>query len=339
MEHNDIRHKLSEYIDNALPADERDAVEAHLKSCRTCNDALDELRKTVEQVRQVEEVEPPDWMTRKIMAKVRAEAKKRSLFQRLFYPLAIKLPIQAVAVVFLSITAFYIYKNIQPAQAPSEAPIHEFAARQEARQKGARAKEHTITQEPPDRLRKVPQSPGYKALDMKLEYEKPAPPRAKDKAEALAPAKADEQPSIAKQETVAGKAAAPQAGAPAIMRDQAVSVGAAAPTEAKLKSSRQALNAVSADKAGPKIVLRVKDVEAATREVEQTIARLGGSIVKKENIDGKKVFVAKINAQKLPDLKSKLKVIGNVTDETATVRSQDGRVELRIELMPDSTQP
>src|SRR3990172_469459 len=141
MNHNDIRHKLSEYIDNALSADEREAVEAHLKSCHVCSDALAELQKTVEHIKTVEELEPPPWMTQKIMSKVRAEAEKRSLFQRLFYPLAIKLPIQAVVVVFLAVTAFSIYRNIQPAQTPSETPMQEFAAQQEARQKGARPKD------------------------------------------------------------------------------------------------------------------------------------------------------------------------------------------------------
>ena len=48
-------------------------------------------------------------MTQKIMAKVRAEAEeKKTIFQRLFYPLTVKLPIQAIAVLFLAVTGFYL---------------------------------------------------------------------------------------------------------------------------------------------------------------------------------------------------------------------------------------
>jgi hypothetical protein len=219
MEHNDIRHKLSEYIDGSSTSEERAAIEAHLKTCAQCTEALSELRKTIEHIRQVEEIEPPVWMTRKIMANVRAVAEKKGFFGRFFLPLSIKLPIQAVAVVFLAVTAFYIYRSIQPAPAPSETPMEEFASRKDAaNDRIAKADDHAL------RAKKVPQAPEYKALDMKQEYEKPAAPKPLDMTEAPAPApaKATEAPMLANEETAGGKsAAAPQAGAPAVMREGA----------------------------------------------------------------------------------------------------------------------
>ena len=99
-------------------------------------------------------------MTQKIMTKVRSDAEeKKSLFQRFFFPLSVKLPIQAVAVLFLTVTAFYIYRNIQPAPAPSEGPPQEYAVKKEAPRAAAPAKEQTISPEPPARAKKVPQSP------------------------------------------------------------------------------------------------------------------------------------------------------------------------------------
>ena len=70
MDHNDIRHKLSEYIDGSVTAEEKSYIEEHLKTCSACSDALHELQKTVEHIKTVEEVEPPAWMTQKIMANV-----------------------------------------------------------------------------------------------------------------------------------------------------------------------------------------------------------------------------------------------------------------------------
>ncbi len=115
MDHNDIRHKLSEYLDGSVTAEEKSSIEEHLKTCSACSDALHELQKTVEHIKSVEEVEPPAWMTQKIMANVRAaEEERKGLFRRLFHPLSVKLPIQAVAVLFLAVTAFYIYQNMSP---------------------------------------------------------------------------------------------------------------------------------------------------------------------------------------------------------------------------------
>jgi hypothetical protein len=220
MEHSDVRHRLSEYIDGSISAEEKTAVDEHLKTCQQCSDALHELQKTIELVRAIEDTEPPGWMTQKIMANVRAEAgKKKGIFERFFLPFSVKRPIQAVVIVFLAVTAFYLYKNMQPASMPSEAPVgEEFASRKEAaKDKLTRSKDHAL------RAKQVPQAPEYKALDMKQEYEKPETPKPVDKAgaPALAPAKAAEQPVLAKKESAAGKvAAAPQAGAPAMTREQ-----------------------------------------------------------------------------------------------------------------------
>jgi hypothetical protein len=192
MEHNDIRDKLSEYIDGSITAQEKTEIEEHLKTCETCKDALQELRKTIEHVKAIDEVEPPSWMAQKIMAKVRVEAeeKKKGLFGRFFLPISIKPPIQAVAVLFLAVTAFYIYRSIQPASVPSEAPIQEFAAKKEAPSAGIAKDKMAKADESAYRSKKVRQTPEYKALDMKLEYEKPAPPVPQEQPAATVPAPA-----------------------------------------------------------------------------------------------------------------------------------------------------
>src|SRR3990170_8027302 len=131
MKHDAIRDKLSEYLDNAVTGKEKAELEEHLTSCTKCSDALAELRKTIQHVKEIEEVNPPVWMTQKIMARVRAEAaEKKGIFRRLFFPLHIKLPIEAVAVAFLTVTAFYIYQSIQPQMKMAQAPMEGYAAKQ-----------------------------------------------------------------------------------------------------------------------------------------------------------------------------------------------------------------
>src|SRR3990170_3442086 len=121
----DIQQKLSAYAEGIFSPEEKILIEEHLKSCLKCQESLADLRKTIDYVHRLEDVEPPTWLTQKVMAKIKAEAQpKKGIFQKLFYPLHIKLPIEAVAVIFIAVTALYIFKSIQPeiklAQAPSE---------------------------------------------------------------------------------------------------------------------------------------------------------------------------------------------------------------------------
>jgi hypothetical protein len=338
MEHNDIRHKLSEYIDGSVTGEERAAIEAHLKTCSQCSEALSELRKTIEHIKTVDEIDPPAWMTRKIMAKVHAEAdEKKSIFQRLFYPLIVKLPIQAVAIVFLTITAFYIYRNIQPATGPSEAPSQEFAAKKPVPPTDTAQDKLAKADRPALRSKQVPQTPAYKALDMKQEYEKPPQPTLQGQATAPSPAPAvpvmpAEQPMPAQKEVDSLKAAASQAGAPAAISEQAT--GIAPQAEKKSKSAapmQRASNVAPTDAVGSVISVRVNDIDASVLDLEQTVKQLGGSIQKKDLPNAKRIYEISIDAQKLQQLKEKLKHIGAVRDDAGQPISKDGQIVLRIE--------
>src|SRR4030065_1792104 len=126
----DIQQKLSAYVEGILHPEEKILVDEHRTSCQKCNESLSDLRKTINYVHTLKDIEPPPWLTQKVMAKIKTEAKpKKWILQKLFYPLHIKLPIEAVAAIFIAVTALYIFKNIQPeiklARAPSEEGIRQ----------------------------------------------------------------------------------------------------------------------------------------------------------------------------------------------------------------------
>src|SRR4030043_1569520 len=121
----DIQQKLSAYAEGIVPPEEKILIEEHLKSCPKCNESLASLRKTIDYVHSVEDVEPPAWLTQKVMAKIKTEVQpKKKIIQKLFYPLHIKLPLEAVITALVAVITIYIFKTIQPdmklAQAPSE---------------------------------------------------------------------------------------------------------------------------------------------------------------------------------------------------------------------------
>jgi hypothetical protein len=340
MDHNDIRHRLSEYIDGSVTAEERAKLEEHLMTCSACSDALRELQKTIEHIKSVEEVEPPVWMTQKIMARVRPGAEeKKSLFQRFFFPLSVKLPIQAVAVLFLTVTAFYIYRNIQSAPISSEAPVQEFEAGKEPPPAPAlrdKREEPKTSKDASAPAKKVPQAPEYKALDMKLEYEKPAPPVALGKAVESAPAAAkpfeparkgqegqsDEMPKEPRASANKQEASAPAMGLTAGREPRMEGTALAGKAKAAMAEGG-AENAVD-------LTMKVREFDTAEKEIAMAVTAFGGKIIKTAPSVDKSVILVSINRDKFAEFLSKVKTIGDVKERVPTPIGREGHLTIRI---------
>jgi hypothetical protein len=328
MNHNDIRHKLSEYIDETLTPEEQASVEEHLKTCPDCSSALTELRKTVEHVRQIEEVDPPAWMKQKIMARVRTEEeKKQGLFQRIFFPLHIKLPLETIGLLFITVTVYFVARDVQETEHPfPEAPVQMYSTEPKQADKitpreGKAAKPEDSLQ----RKKEVPQEPGYKALDMKPAYEKPKPP---------VPAPAPE-PMMRAQEQAA----------PGIMQDQAPARGfsdqesaAQAPATAMAKKKAEGFApeekraATLAEKSGRQsLMLIVSDVDMATARVEDAVKEHGGKILKKEPADGALSLIVPMDVRNRQLFIDKLKTLGELKGMDSREIYTEGTVlEIRI---------
>lgn len=342
MEHNSIRHKLSDYIDGSLTTTERNAIEEHLKNCSLCSDALRELQKTIEHINTIEEVTPPAWLTQKIIANMRVVSQKRiGFFAKLFLPLSIKLPIQAVAALFIVVTAFYIYRNIPSAIRPSEEPLQESVAKKDGPQASSGKNEIGKAHESQSHPLQVPQSPGYKSLEMKPEYQRSAPAVPLNQGGTPAPIRQDERVPFAINEAAEERlAGAPQSSTPATQQEQATGAMMREETKSKPETqSRKALNAASSIKINHTFILQVRDIEVAGGDVEQALTKMGGSITRREATEANRIYAVTIDAQKFPELKHVLKLIGKIKNEAAAPTSQAGRIALTIELMNNPAYP
>ncbi len=319
MNHETIRHKLSEYLDNAVTGKEKTEIEDHLTSCSKCSDALAELQKTIQHVKQVEDVDPPAWMSQKIMARVREEAEqKKSIFQRLFYPLHVKLPIEAVAVAFLTVTAFYIYQSIQPGMKLAEAPMEGYAAKQEAPPPVAPEKE---APSPVIARNEAPRQP----MKSKMEFDSNAD---KSAAPAAVPAPSDER-IMKEQESVAtaGKREEAKPFAGLMAQDEA-------PREAPAPATRAKSFAFAEKKeAGIHVTVKVRDIETANKEIEKAVAQLAGKVIKAESLESKKIITVELSPDKANALFEKLKLIGEVEEKALTSTGYAGNIEVRITIL------
>jgi len=332
MKHDDIRHMLSEYIDGAVKPKQKAVIESHLKSCAECRNALAELNKTIEYIKKVEEVDSPGWMTQKIMAKVRAEAQqKRSFFHRLFYPLASKLPIQAVAVLFLAVTVFYIYQNVNPTEKYAEAPAF-IEAKKEPPAAGTSMNEQKMKRDSLPAAKQAPQAPGYKSPDMKYMYEKPAVPSPAERKPSSAPV---EERDIMKDKDLSARAKKPEALSPyagAVAKDEARSE--APPSAAKAK----AMSVGEIKEAGISLSVIVKDTNTAGKEVEKAVARLNGRIIKTESFENKKSVIIRLSASQFNELVRKLKQLGEIKEKGLASPAQAGDVDINVELLKSQMQ-
>jgi|WetSurMetagenome_2_1015567.scaffolds.fasta_scaffold00094_12 hypothetical protein len=168
-----MREKLSAMIDGMLSPDEIKVIEKHLAICPACAAAFEDLRKVVTHLQELEQVEPPPWMTQKVMAKVRSldtAREKKGFFSWLFQPSFLKFPVGALATVILALTTYFIFEGIiTDMPVKKTAPVEE--SRKQAPADKAKSAPSTLPTKPADSFR-----PAEKAIESGPSAEKaPAP--------------------------------------------------------------------------------------------------------------------------------------------------------------------
>jgi predicted anti-sigma-YlaC factor YlaD len=98
---------LSSYIENELAADDKKAVEKHLKLCRDCNTLLSFLRETTDSLAHFPQAEVSEELMDKIYAIPTQKKKFRLSLDFLLKPSL--QPILAAATVLMTIVSFYTF--------------------------------------------------------------------------------------------------------------------------------------------------------------------------------------------------------------------------------------
>lgn len=123
MECGDVRRKLSAYMEDLLSSEEKKMIDNHLSSCEQCAVRLEELKTTHSLVKGLDDMEPPPWLTQKIMTRVREEEDRNAGFlKKLFYPFSIKVPVQVLGIILIAVVAFQIYRTAEPDKPITHAP-------------------------------------------------------------------------------------------------------------------------------------------------------------------------------------------------------------------------
>lgn len=117
----EVQDQLSLYLEDELEPAGRRAIEDHLGKCDRCRQEMALLWRTIGVLQTLEAIEVPPHLTAAVEASVNAREASwwRRVASWLFYPLHIKIPLEAAALVLVAIGAVYLSRSApEVAQAP-----------------------------------------------------------------------------------------------------------------------------------------------------------------------------------------------------------------------------
>jgi len=270
----EARELFSALIDDALGGEERAVLDAHLATCADCGRELQRFRDTVALLRAVEPARAPAGFVDRVLQTARPASWPQRLLRALFLPWPVKLPVEAAAVVLVTVGVVYLY------QATPEV------------QKAARLESPapTVAEAP----RAATPQPSETSIEKK---DAPAPSRAR--AENLQRSTAlretsgdteqrrdrqnsqrDAEPAPSAGMVAGGKTEAPPARSGRVLetRESPAPAAPESPADA-LKARKQASTPPAVASFAPPDVsggLAVNDRDAALRALAELVARLGG---------------------------------------------------------------
>lgn len=334
MDHESIRNKLSAYLDGAVTPVEKAQIEKHLAECDACRESFQELEKTVRHLRNLGELEPPPWLSARIMARVREEAgREKGLLRRLFQvPFRWRISVEAVALVFLSVTGYLVYRNVS-SELPQIAPLSGVT-----REEPAPAVPPATTSRNLPEVKRAPgvekppadvtEKPGAGPAPLTLPEEEPFAESRQEElvppvpSPAEAPYRSEERdiPDFRMQERSAAKSLAPS--------DEF----SRAEVEDRTASGLARSKALPESEVEPvRVALHVANVAAAQREIERATARYGGVILRRDfPAEGEAAFLVRLRQNAVRGYLDLLKKLGNLQGPAAAAPESEDSVDIYL---------
>jgi len=336
-------------MEGLLDPEETTLVRTHLDSCEECRGVYSELKKAVEHIRELEEVEPPRWMTQKIMDRVKEEKEKKGIWRRLFYPLHVKLPIEAAATLIIAITAIYVFKAAE----------HDF--------KTAVLRPGEVVEKPlstEDKIRNDVADPSKAGKESASDVTagKTEPSAGQTEVHRASPADTPQnifkekpsigaaQPARSLQQPVREKDLRGEGGAE-FEKPESMDAGNAKtrmeyfvrPKREELKHKPSAAAPMEEiSKAAPKeaavpsheinLTLGVRDIDNVMDEIKKVLSNLNGRTILSDTDRDKAILIIEVENRKEVELLEKLGSIGELREETPSSEIMEKTVRIRINL-------
>jgi predicted anti-sigma-YlaC factor YlaD len=172
----EIQTRLSEYLDKSLDAISAKSIEIHLSACPLCRAEAAALADGIRQVAALPALDPPLGFAGRVMAHVRELERRPPVWRRLFFPLKLKIPIQATAVLLIGGLAVFLSHRQEKQrgwQEPGAIGTAVTAAQPEEMQKDA-ARELAVVPEQDLRVQRSAETASQKRTPMARQFVDPA---------------------------------------------------------------------------------------------------------------------------------------------------------------------
>jgi len=345
----DIDRQLTAYLEGFLANKDRKIVEEHLSLCIHCTQALEDLRKTKVILAGMDEVDPPPWLAERIMSQIHEkEDQREGFFRRLFFPLHIKIPVQALATAFVVVLSVYIYQSTLPetgsferplpgpqvSAPPSPAGVKDGPAHDTGKPSPGRSAGQT-TGKIAAKKETAPVQEAAPAPSKSLSADKAAGSSfaAKEKA-AVPPAQTGPARSIVPETPVYDLASPSSAPPTSPEKAQRIKTRGMAAGEKKNATSEAGMTpprAVEPQYAHARIVMLTVSPSEAARQAQAVLRSLGGAGIEEKKRDQTTIVSGKINADTFQQLRDRLKTIGTIDEGSA--RLEAGAMSVLVEII------
>jgi signal recognition particle subunit SEC65 len=347
----DINNLRPAYLDDALSPSEKERVAEHLAVCSRCRQDVADLSKAVSLLHHLEEVEPPPFFEQRIMAAIREESrKKKSIWRRLFFPLHIKIPLQALTTVFIAVFAFLVYqksgpeiKHVTPLPAPgsvkeriapeiSRQPSVPATAAQDGKAPSAASKGQNRGQFAPAPAAGEGKQDSLAAFPAPLREDHPAATALKDTGIA---AEAGKFNAKGEAETISG----PTVTSSLQSRKSKAAVLDAVRENRDMtaaSSSLPAAEAVPAKRPRLALTIRVLEINQGLQDVEACLYRFNARILERRHLGEAILLKVQIDGRRIAAFVRQLENIGPVRTNVDRLEFPAGNaaVEIRIDRLP-----
>ncbi len=333
MECAQIRENLSAYVDGEISGEERDQVEAHLVACETCALALAELNAYLDRIGKLEEVDPPPWLTQKVMARVQSESEeKRGFYQRFFPQFLLARPIHALATVLILVISVYVFQAMKTGVQKPEESME--VAKKVIDDTSAPGEKRQVTGTVPEAGPQIRDEQEKAPAGSVMERAAPAPGRNLSKAPAQLP------PADREKVGADRYAQTPAVTSPASREKQAEEH---AGKTAKGEFKPMIMGEPATVRFDVKLIVTVSNLEAAREEIEEILAETEGTVILKKHFDTKvATFHAATGKEHITALEGRLSKVGKVRQEKGAFegeRAGGEEVVVMIEIYPAGQNP
>ena len=353
----EINNLLPAYLEDVLSPEEKKRVEEHLHTCSYCRQDVADLKKAAGLLHNLEEVEPPPFFEQRIMAAIREDNKqKQGVWRKLFFPLHIKIPIQAVATVFIAVFAFLVYQRSGPEikqLSPLPAPVTESAKSQVKpeipRQPSVSYPATRDGETPlgaPQKQNHEQFSPPSGAVESKHEEIAASPTPLKEERPAATALKDTEVMAKAGKSIIKGEVETmsipPTLPSPQSRKSKIAGVGSAAGESKDIMSApphlqaREAVQAAPMKKSALYLTIQVPETNRGRQDIEACLKRFNARILERKQ-QGETIFLkVQIDARQIAAFVQQLESIGVVRTNSKHLEFSAGNVtvEIRIDRLP-----